>query len=541
MTTITTFDAEHTLTDIMTHYLKPNSRTQTCNPLILELITFSSDTENRSEDVDGLDWHSTIIRTMRWEFNRSLLLRLLAPLILVPMLAVAPRPHALTQLYLSAQEAIEAGNFSIAAARLAELAERLPSKVDLWEQAGLLALEGGNVPSAVAYLERARSSQALSIEGQIALGDAYQMEGEGDKAVAIWESTALSDQVPAGVYQRLLDFHLGQGNFAQAIADLQALTSIQPAQANFRYQLGLLLAASQPQAALPHLAQAAELDSTLAGPAEKLSESIQRARREQDPAYTLVEAGRALATMEEWQLAAEAFQRATQTRSDYADAWAFLGEARQHLESNDTDQDGLADLQKALELAPDSFSANTLIALYWQRQGQYAQALQNLESLSKLHPDNPTLQAELGATLAELGRLEQALAAYQRAVDLAPNDPVYLTHLANFTVRYEYLVRPVGLAAARQAVIQGQDDALALDVMGQVLVMLEDTDNAERFFERALKSDTDYAPAHLHLGLVYALQGESTRAYRKWKLVQSLAPGSPAAEQAQRLLESYFP
>ncbi len=49
----------------------------------------------------------------------------------------------------------------------------------------------------------------------------------------------------------------------------------------------------------------------------------------------------------------------------------------------------------------------------------------------------------------------------------------------------------------------------ALDLMGQALFMLDDTLNAERFLLRALQTDPGYAPAHLHLGQVYLLEGEA--------------------------------
>ena len=75
--------------------------------------------------------------------------------------------------------------------------------------------------------------------------------------------------------------------------------------------------------------------------------------------------------------------------------------------------------------------------------------------------------------------------------------------------------------------------------MGQVLTLLGDTNSAERFLQRALQVDPDYPPAHLHLGIIYALNGETERAIQKFNMVISLAPDSPAAEQAQRLLQTY--
>jgi Tfp pilus assembly protein PilF len=56
-----------------------------------------------------------------------------------------------------------------------------------------------------------------------------------------------------------------------------------------------------------------------------------------------------------------------------------------------------------------------------------------------------------------------------------------------------------------------------------------------------LQVDPAHAPSHLHLGLVYALQGELSAAYREFQRALSLAPAGPIASQAKRYMETYFP
>jgi tetratricopeptide (TPR) repeat protein len=325
---------------------------------------------------------------------------------------------------------------------------------------------------------------------------------------------------------------------------LQALSNLRPADVQIRYQLGLYLAAHQPGEALAHLAQVADLEPALKPQAEALLGSIRLASRTDDPAYILLESGRALASLSEWGLAADAFQGAVDLRPDYAEAWAYLGEARQHLDldgSASQASPGLAELNKAVELDPASFVANTFLALYWQRQGETSRALQVLEEVNRLHPENPALLSELGNALAQTGNLQAALAAYQGAVRLAPDVPDYWRLLAGFSARYEYQIAAVGLPAARRAVALDPGDPANLDVLGQVLLLLQDFTSAERFFQRAVEADPSYAAGHVRLGLVYALRGEMDRAYDKWSQVELAAPGSAAADQAQRLMKSYFP
>jgi tetratricopeptide (TPR) repeat protein len=340
------------------------------------------------------------------------------------------------------------------------------------------------------------------------LGDAYWQAGNWAAAIGAWQDALDAPTPDLGLYARLASAHQAQGNYKAAIADLQALAAIQPAEIQLRYQLGLLLAALEPEAALAHLAQAAELDPAYRNAVSALEDGIRTARLAGDRAYTLLAAGRALASLSEWDLAAEAFRQATLARPDYAEAWAYLGEARQHLGEEEgglspgsqAAPPGLRELEKALALDPHSLSANTLLALFWQRQNRYDRALEILQSATRLHPRNPALQAELGNTQAILGDLPAAQEAYEKAVRLSPRDPAALRLLASFSIRYEDLVRQVGLPAARQAVLLAPNEPASLDLMAQALLLLGDTLNAERFCG-ALEADQDFAlPACIWAG-----------------------------------------
>jgi tetratricopeptide (TPR) repeat protein len=256
-----------------------------------------------------------------------------------------------------------------------------------------------------------------------------------------------------------------------------------------------------------------------------------------DPAFALVAAGRALASIGEWDLAAEALSKATRLLPDYAEAWAFLGEIQQH-----TDEDGLPALTEAIRLDPTSVAANSFLALYWHRQEKYDQALVYLTNAASYDPENPALQLEIGNTLAILGNLDDAHKHYQRAVDLAPNDPANLRQLAAFSINYDYRVQEVALPAARQAVLIDRKDPASQDIFGQTYARLENPLLAERFFKRALQADPDYAPAHLHLGALYLLQSDWSLAEYHLSRASTLSSlDAPAAAEASRLLQRYFP
>ena len=83
--------------------------------------------------------------------------------------------------------------------------------------------------------------------------------------------------------------------------------------------------------ALPFLAQAAKIDKVDGDYAQDLHDKIRTARLFDNPSYTMLIAGRQLASLGKWELASVAFQHAAVLQPGYADAWAYLGEARQHI------------------------------------------------------------------------------------------------------------------------------------------------------------------------------------------------------------------
>jgi tetratricopeptide (TPR) repeat protein len=480
--------------------------------------------------------------SMRNLRDLQILSRLLLLLVLIPLLGLSTLPHTASLNLKNAYQAMRNGFTHQASGQLAKAAAQLPGRDDLWESAGRYALQGDDPQNAILYLQYA-IRQKPSAARLILLGDAYQKSGDLHAAILAWEGAIQAGGDASQIYSNLWQAQKQVGDYSSAIQSLKALLQTQSGDIKMTFQLALLLATQQPEAALPYLAQTADSNSSFKTEANTLSQAINRALVENDPAYTLLVAGRALATNNYWDLAIQAFHQACTQRPDYAEAWAYLGEALQHqpFEAGAPQDDGLAELQKALVLDPRSLVANTFLGLYWQRHQENGQALQAFQTAASLDPQNPIFQAEIGNTLAQMGNLAEAQSAYQEAISLAPNDPGYQRQMAAFSLKYEYQLHQLALPAARQAVILSPNDAASLDLMGQVLFKLNDLTDSRRFFERALQANNQYAPAHLHLGLLLLYQSEPQRAYQELTLARTLDPNGQTAKQSERLLQTYFP
>ena len=465
------------------------------------------------------------------------MIRVLAPLILIPLLGISSQWRAMEQALHTAREANEANDTIKASLAIIQAIQYSPWREDLWEMAGILSLKSGNNQTAQTYLQHVNDSGHLSAAGLTALGDAAQSADDPQTAIQHWEEALEAGGTPDELHSRLAETYRQLDDLDNAIQHQSELVRINPSDAASNYTLGLMLAASQPESALAYLTLAAELDPKLSDNTTSVTRNIRSARIRDDQAYLLVTSGQSLASIEEWDLAVIALSRATELNPEYADAWAYLGEALQQIGQEGSDQ-----LERALTIDPNSLAANILMGLYWQREERYDLALIYLHTAAQLDDQNPALQAEIGNTLGLLGNLTAAESHYQRAVEFSPRDPVYWQSLANFYIKYETKLSDEGLPAARQAVILDQSDPTSLDMLGQIYLLMDSPYIARRFIQRALAIDPNFLPANLHLGLIHILEGNTLQAYQRFSLVQSLAPkGSQISEQARRLLETHFP
>ena len=344
-------------------------------------------------------------------------------------------------------KAAQEGDFSQAAASLAVAAAFQPERAALWEAAGEYALAAEDPHTAIHYLQRAAAQGEMTKDALMTLAEAYEAIQDRPNANLAWEAANQLDPADTKALERLLQNYREAGDLAAIQSVLRRLIAQQPNNADHFLQLGLITAVLVPEASLAYLGEAAAIDPNLAEISNHLEGAIRRAQLiDDDPAYLAVAVGRALASQGEWELAQVSFMSATQLRPEFADAWAFLGEANQQLGGT-----GGAALQEAYRLDPNSLVVNTLFALFWQREGRYDLAVEHLSVSLTLDPGNPLLIAEMGATMSAMGDVQTAISLFSEAVEQNPENPVYWQFLAKFSIQSEIQVEELGLPAARQA------------------------------------------------------------------------------------------
>jgi tetratricopeptide (TPR) repeat protein len=453
-------------------------------------------------------------------------------------LRLSPRPLALDQALYAAELAQERGWHTEEAGALTQVVAYQPWRNGLWERIGTAELAAGQPERAIRAFAQAEARQELSDSGRANSGDAHWQIGELEDALRIWSPLLTSGQAQDELY------HRAAGYWREA-EDRTALTNVLCAwvaacpntTTPAAYELGILLLPEMSEEARRYLRLAARDDPALRARIYTIEQAIEQAASEEYGAYGQVLLGRALAAAGEWQAAVRTLELAVVSDPDYAEAWAFLAEAQQQ-----TGVDGQAAIQAALTADPDSVAARTLAALYWRRMGQPEEGLAFLESLSRQYPDQGLWQIELSSTMAEMGKYDLALDYLQRAVVLEPENAEYWRILGRFCVDNHLEVRDTALPAARQALLLAPANPNMLDLMGLVLMQLEDEHGAERFLQQAIQMDPAHAAAHLHLGQLYLNRSNHTLAIHHLLQARDIGGSSPEVPIiAARLLERYYP
>lgn len=349
-----------------------------------------------------------------------------------------------------------------------------------------------------------------------------------------WSVILISAALMASLAAMLQPAAINQVKADNELNRLQAQLAFEPDSVEAHYRLGLLLAALEPQAALQHLDAASGAGSAYRADAQLLARSIRTAQLAGDPAFSLVSTGRTLALIGEWTLAANALERAVVFAPDYAEAWAYLGEARQQLGGS-----GLEALEKALALDPQSVAANLFLGLYWQRQGNYAQADTFLQTAHSLDPENHNALIQLGWNSALAGDVLEARSYFEAARDLAPDDVDSWKALARYSAEFEIYLDEVGVITAHRALVMAPQDAEAHALMGRILLLRGDPEGGIAQLELAIDLDKENTEAWLYLGLAQLVTDKAEAAVKAFEQVIALAPQSSQAELAADLIRDY--
>ena len=249
------------------------------------------------------------------------------------------------------------------------------------------------------------------------------------------------------------------------------------------------------------------------------------------PAERAARTGQLLAAQGDWSLAGAAWARAVELEPQFPQAKAYLG-----LAMSKTDADGLPLLLTASAEAPYDPIIRSLLGQQFLSAGDPVAAVRELDYAHRLDPGNPAITAALGAALAQNGRLDVAAEAYRQAAAQDPRNPAFWLLLAEFSLRYDYLVETLGLDAARNAVALSPQDPAALSALGMAHSLVGDRATAERLLQSAIALDPSSGLGWYRYALVVLDQGRVDDARRALATAGSLDSGGIVGQLAEAAL-----
>jgi tetratricopeptide (TPR) repeat protein len=421
--------------------------------------------------------------------------------------------------YQMAKAATASKNYGAAADALADAAARLPYSGYAANRAGLAEISAGRFDGAIRHLFTAVALDGWTTARRIALGDAYLGKGDAGSALAQWETALAEDPNNDGLLARLANQYEAASRYSDAVNVLNKLAQLRPQDAAVYYRLALLTAATSPEDASARLALAAGVSPSLSPATKTLIDAIQEGEASGDRAYVFGKVGYALVQLSEWRLAEEALTHAVTLNPQYADAFAYLGLARDR-----QNKDGLDAYETAVKLAPQSPLALYLLGLHWRRSGDSNTALPYLLAAQKLDPQNPAIAAEIGGAYASTGDLPNGEIWLSGAVKQDDQNPQWWLLLAKFYMDNEYHVVELGLPAARRAASLDPKSGPAADIFGYALVLTGDLVNGEKLLQQALSLGGDTASTEYHLGVLYRRQNREPEAETAFKHALTLDP-----------------
>lgn len=418
------------------------------------------------------------------------------------------------------------------------LLERQPWRMQLWQMAGKTAYTQGNWEKAEELFSTAAEKGVLDRHGRQMLAEVYLNLGETELGIEHMQTLMEQGQLPVQDYPTLYGILLAQLRVVEAEEAALAWVAEEPESADAQLSLGLVQLTRNHDEALNNLELASALDNDLQPFVRDLDLVITQAHLSDDGVYQQLLIGRELANQGYPLYAEILIAQAVKMNPQYAEAWAMLGE----LQQQNGRSDGFAALEIAVELDPDSTLVQSLMAIYWQRQGDPTKAIAYYEQLSALQPEEFRWLVELAKATADAGDIPAGYEIILEAgEDFADETQVWI-EIANFCAAYGMDVSTVGLDAAREALSRDEDNVDALTAMGNVLFALSDFDSAQRYYDRGIEQEPENAVLHYMLGRVYLQKENTSLAVYHLELAQALTPGySTLYAQIERTLEAIQP
>ena len=158
-----------------------------------------------------------------------------------------------------------------------------------------------------------------------------------------------------------------------------------------------------------------------------------------------------------------------------------------------------------IQREPKNAAAYNNLGIALRQQGKLEEAIASYNRAIELEP-NAILYNNLGNALSKQGKLEEAIASYNRAIELNPNYATAYYNLGN--ALYDQGKLEEAIVSYNRAIELDPNDAYAYNNLGNALSDQGKLEEAITSYDRAIKIDPNHAYAYTGLGNVLYEQGK---------------------------------
>jgi protein O-mannosyl-transferase len=171
---------------------------------------------------------------------------------------------------------------------------------------------------------------------------------------------------------------------------------------------------------------------------------------------------------------------------------------------------------------PNSWLGHCKLGVVLFQKGRVDDAIAQYQKAVAINPNYLAAHYNLGNALLQEGQLDEALVQYQKAVEIDPNDAEAHVNLGNALLQKGQLDEAV--AQFQKALEINANDAEAHYNLGNAFFQKGQLDEAVAQFQKALKIDPNSFPTHYNLGGALLQEGQLDEAITQFQEVLRLRP-----------------
>jgi tetratricopeptide (TPR) repeat protein len=219
------------------------------------------------------------------------------------------------------------------------------------------------------------------------------------------------------------------------------------------------------------------------------------------------------------------FEKAVESDSGYADAWAQAGFCNEKLGKHN---EALEASKKAVNLRPSAESYfNIGLASFYLKQ--YRESADAYRQAIKLDPYNAAdAHYALGLVYRDWGRVDEEIQAYKQAIRLRPDYTSAYERLGSRYMRSKKYSEAIEVF--RQLIAQRPGDAAAPNNMGEAYLELNKLNEAVESFRQSIRLKPDFGKAYYNLGKTMLAMGNRDGALEQYNILTNID-----AEWAEKL------